>query len=77
LKRQSFSEFKIPFSGWYSRPFGKQNIYAITIRFQNKTALAFTLETAVFTFPVLSDWTSGDEEILKKYKAIRSRVHRT
>ena len=50
--------------------------YGITIRFQDKTSLNFTLETAVFTFPVLSDWTSGDEEILHKYKAVRSRIQR-
>ena len=56
--------------------FSDSEYYAIAIRFQDKTALAFTLETAVFTFPVLSDWTSGDEEILQKYKAVRSRIQR-
>ena len=50
--------------------------YGITIRFQDKTSLNFTLETAVFSFPVLSDWTDGNQKILKKYKSVRSRIQR-
>ena len=50
--------------------------YGITIRFQDKTSLNFTLETCVFTFPVLSDWTNGNQKILKKYKSVRSRIQR-
>ena len=51
--------------------------YGITIRFTDQTALNFTLETAVFTFPVYSDWTGGDEKILQKYKQVRSHVQRS
>lgn len=48
----------------------------ITIRFTDQTALDFTLETAVFVFPTLSDRTGGNEEILKEYKSMRSHVDR-
>ncbi|PYP91614.1 MAG: hypothetical protein DMG65_07205 [Candidatus Angelobacter sp. Gp1-AA117] len=56
--------------------FSDHEYYAITLRFRDKTALNFALETAVFTFPVLSDWTDGNEKILKKYKSVRSNVQR-
>ena len=56
--------------------FSHNEYYAITIRFQDKTALNLALETAVFTFPTLSDWTGGNEKILKEYKSVRSRVQR-
>ncbi|PYP93005.1 MAG: hypothetical protein DMG65_02205 [Candidatus Angelobacter sp. Gp1-AA117] len=57
--------------------FSDHEYYGITIRFTDKTALAFALETAVFAFPVLSDWADGNETILKKYKSIRSHIQRS
>lgn len=48
--------------------------YGITMRFQDKTSLSFLIEPCVFTFPIHSDWTSGDEKILKEYRPIRSRI---
>ena len=56
--------------------FSDHEYYAITVRFQDKTALNFAMETAVFTFPVLSDWTGGNEKILKQYKSVRSNIKR-
>ena len=56
--------------------FSHNEYYAISIRFQDKTALQFPLETAVFAFPSLSDWKDGNEKILKEYKSVRSRVQR-
>ena len=51
--------------------------YAIEIRFQDKTALTFTVEPCLVTFPVYSDWTGGEEKILKEYEPVRSKVPST
>ena len=56
--------------------FSDEEYCGITIRFTDKTSLTFTLETAVFIFPVLSDWTGGNETILKRYKSARSHIQR-
>jgi len=56
--------------------FSNSEYYAITIRFQDRTALNIALETAVFAFPVLSDWTDGEQKILKEYKSVRSHIQR-
>ena len=50
--------------------------YGITIRFQDNTTLAFTIEPCVFTFPVLADWTDGEEKTLKRYRPVSSKVPR-
>ena len=57
--------------------FSDREYYAISIRFQDKTALQFPLETAVFAFPSLSDWKDGNETILKEYKSVRSNIQRS
>ena len=51
--------------------------FGITITFQDKTTLTLTVEPCVAIFPVLADWTGGEEETLKKYKPVRSKVLRT
>jgi len=51
--------------------------YGLTIRFEDRTALTFTFETAVFAFPTFSDWEDGNEKILKKYKSVRSKIQRS
>lgn len=51
--------------------------YAIAIRFQDNTALNFALESCIFTFPVLADWTGGEETILKQYQAAPSQLSRS
>ena len=50
--------------------------YGITIRFQDKTALTFTVsfEPYVVAEPVFTDWTGGEEKTLKQYQPIRSKV---
>jgi len=48
--------------------------YGITIRFQDKTALTFSMEPCVFVFPIYEDWTSGDAKVLKQYQPIRSKI---
>ena len=48
--------------------------YGITLRFQDKTTLTFTIEPCVFTFPVLAHWENGEEKRLKLYKPVRSNV---
>jgi hypothetical protein len=48
--------------------------YAITVRFEDKTALTFALEQSLIAFPVYSDWTDGEEKKLKEYEPIRSQV---
>jgi len=57
--------------------FSDHEYYGITIRFQDKTALQFPFEIAVFAFSSLSDWKSGNERILKKYKSVRSNIQRS
>ena len=51
--------------------------YEITFRFEDKTGLTFILEPCLITFPILADWSGGEEKTLKKYKAVRSKVPRT
>ena len=51
--------------------------YGLTIRVEDRTALTFTFETAVFAFPTFSDWEDGNETILKKYKSVRSKIQRS
>jgi hypothetical protein len=48
--------------------------YGITVRLQDKTTLNFVMEPCVFAFPVYSDFTSGEEKILKQYRPIRSAI---
>ena len=50
------------------------DFYGITIWFQDKTVLHFGIEPCVFTFPRFSDWTEGEEKIVKEYEPIRSTV---
>ena len=57
--------------------FSDHEYYGITLRFHDKTVLNFTLVTAVFTFPVLADWTDGEEKTLKRYRPVSSKVSRT
>lgn len=51
--------------------------YEITFRFQDKTSLTYIIEPCLITFPVLADWTDGEEKTLKRYKPVRSKVPRT
>ncbi len=57
--------------------FSDSEYCGIQIRFTDQTAIDFTLETAVYVFPTLSDRTGGDETILKEYEPMRSHIQRT
>ena len=46
---------------------------AITILFQDKTALSFDLEPRLTVFPELSDWKTGNWRGIKRWKAIHSK----
>jgi len=51
------------------------DFYGISIRFQDRTSLTFSMEPCVFTFPVFSQWTpEGEENIVKEYQPVRSIV---
>jgi hypothetical protein len=50
--------------------------YGISIRFQDSTALSFTIEpsVAVAAVPVYSQWTDGNEKVIKEYAPVRSET---
>lgn len=48
--------------------------FGISVRFQDKTSLNFTIEPCVFAFPVYEDWTDGEAKVLKQYQPIRNRI---
>jgi hypothetical protein len=50
--------------------------YGIIIRFNDKTALTFRIESSVVTFPAFLDWANGEEKPLKRYEPIRSKAFR-
>ena|SRR5579863_4743857 len=49
----------------------ESDYYGISIRFQDKTTLAFTIESRVATVPVYSQWADGEEKIIKEYRPVR------
>lgn len=52
------------------------NYFGITIRFQDRTTLTFTIEPCVIAIPVYSDWTDGEENQLKRYQPILNKISR-
>jgi hypothetical protein len=50
------------------------DLNAITILFQDKTALSFDLEPRLTVFPELSDWKNGDWRGIKRWRAIHSKT---
>ncbi len=50
--------------------------YAITIIFEDKTVLSFDVEPCVSVVPELSDWRTGDSNLLKTWKPIHSKSSR-
>jgi len=50
------------------------DFFGISIRFQDKTSLTFSIEPCAFTFPIYSEWIEGEEKILKEYPPIKSVV---
>lgn len=51
-----------------------RNAEAITILFQDKTALSFDVESSHVIFSELSDWKTGNWKGIKKWPAIESGV---
>ncbi len=45
--------------------------HAIEIRFQDKTALTFDLESSVSVMPELADWKTGIYKSLKRWRPLR------
>jgi len=52
----------------------ENDYYGISIRFQDKTALTFSIEPCVVAFPRYADWTDEEEKLLKRYQPIRSEI---
>src|SRR5882724_5527427 len=50
------------------------DLNAITILFQDKTALSFDLEPRLTVFPELSDWKTGNWRGIKRWRAIHSKI---
>lgn len=46
--------------------------YGISIRFQDKTSLTFSIESRVAALPIYSQWADGEEKIIKQYELIGS-----
>jgi hypothetical protein len=49
------------------------DVNAITILFQDKTALSFKLEPGLTVFPELSDWKTGNWRGIKRWRALHSK----
>jgi hypothetical protein len=50
------------------------DVNAITILFQDKTALSFDLDPRLTVFPELSDWKTGNWRGIKRWRAIHSKI---
>jgi hypothetical protein len=50
------------------------DLNAITILFQDKTALSFDLEPRLTVFPELSDWKTGNWRGIKRWRAMHSKI---
>lgn len=53
-----------------------RDVYSLSIHFEDQTALYFIFESGIVAFPTLSDWTGGNETVLKEYEGIRSKIQR-
>ena len=42
------------------------------IRFQDKTALSFSIEPCFQIVPVLADWKTGDRRLLKRWQPVHN-----
>jgi hypothetical protein len=49
------------------------DVNAITILFQDKTALSFKVEPGLTVFPELSDWKTGNWRGIKRWRALHSK----
>lgn len=50
------------------------DVEAITILFEDKTALSFDLEPRITVFPELSGWKTGDWQRIKRWPPVHSKT---
>jgi hypothetical protein len=50
--------------------------YVISIRFQDKTSLDFDIEAGITTTPEYSDWKTGDQREIRRWRPVRSKPAR-
>lgn len=50
--------------------------HSITLTFRDKTALRFGLEPGFTLFADYADWKTGDEEMLREWRPVRSELFR-
>ncbi len=50
------------------------DVQAITILFQDKTALSFDLDPRLIVFPELSDWKTGNWRGIKRWRPLHSKL---
>ena len=50
------------------------DLQAITILFQDKTALSFDLDPQLVAYPELSDWKTGNWRGIKRWRPLRSKL---
>lgn len=53
-----------------------RDVYSISIHFEDRTALYFIQESGICSFPTFSDWTGGDETVIKEYEPVQSKIQR-
>jgi hypothetical protein len=50
------------------------HVEAITILFEDKTALSFDLEPRLTVFTEMSDWKTGDWRRIKRWRPVHSEI---
>lgn len=53
-----------------------RDVYSLSVYFEDRTALHFIQESGICSFPTLSDWTDGNETVLKEYEPVQSKFER-
>lgn len=52
----------------------EKDYYGISVFFQDKTSLTFSIHPFVSASPVYSQWADGEQEILKEYEPVSSET---
>lgn len=50
----------------------ESDYYGINVNFTDKTAMVFSIETFVVSFPIYADWTTRERKVIKEFKPVRS-----
>lgn len=48
--------------------------YGISVFFQDKTSLTFSIKPSVSASPVYSEWTAGEQKVIREYLPISSEI---